>query len=45
MTIEQQRNEVARAYSSEVWKAKVKRMPDMQVIAIYMRLKVSGKIR
>ena len=35
MTIEQMRFEVARLYSGAAWQAKVARMPDGQILAIY----------
>ena len=42
MTIEQMRFEVARLYPGAAWQAKVARMPDGQIIAIYKR-QVLGK--
>lgn len=39
-----ERDAVIRAYSSPKWEAKVNKMNDDQVFAIYARLKAQGKI-
>lgn len=45
MSIDQMRHEVAKAYSGEKWKHKVKNMPDDQILAIYTRFLNSGKLK
>jgi NAD(P)H-dependent flavin oxidoreductase YrpB (nitropropane dioxygenase family) len=40
----QMRDAIIVAYPSKRWAEKVKRMPDNQVIAVYMRLKLQGKV-
>lgn len=35
---------VAGAYPTEAWKTKVKKMPDNQIVAIFIRLRRQGKI-
>lgn len=42
MTIEQMRSEVSKLYPWDGWKAKVAKMPDGQILAIYNR-QVLGK--
>lgn len=38
------RTAVANAYDGKAWKQKVKGMSEEQIVAIYMRLKLQGKI-
>lgn len=38
------RREVEKAYHGEKWQAKVRKMSDQQVIAVYLRLKSQGKV-
>jgi transposase len=45
MTIENMRSWVMSAYTGDHWKAKVKRMPDSQVISLYHSLIKQGKIK
>lgn len=45
MSINRMRELVAAAYPGPGWKSKVKNMPDDQIIAVYRRLVVSGKIK
>lgn len=42
--IQRKRMEVERAYSSSSWASKVRMMSDQQVIAVYLRLKRTGKV-
>lgn len=44
MTIDQMRDEVIDAYPSSKWKARVDRMSDNQVIALYHSLLREGKL-
>lgn len=44
MTIEQMRSEISLAYPGEAWTARVNRMGDNQVIAVYHRLSTTGKL-
>lgn len=39
-----EREELKKAYSGEKWTAKVDKMSDSQVTAIYIRLKAQGKL-
>lgn len=44
-TVAQQRQDLISAYPlSTQWKTKVNKMPDDQVIAIYLRLKQQGRV-
>lgn len=43
MTTEQMRTAIGEVYSSDSWSAKVKKMPDDQVVAIYYKFLASGK--
>lgn len=43
MTVEQMREEILNVYPSESWETRVKRMPDDQVTAIYLKFSASGK--
>lgn len=45
MTTSQMRVELSKAYSTRTWRAKVSKMPDHQVQAIYFRLKNQGVIK
>lgn len=45
MRVEQMRQEVALVYDSPAWKLRVLKMSDNQIVAIYMRLKLQGRIR
>lgn len=38
------RQAVTAAYPGPVWVAKVAKMSDSQVVAVYMRLKLNGKV-
>ena len=38
------REELKRVYPSKKWAAKVDKMTESQVVAVYMRLKAQGKI-
>lgn len=44
MTTEQKRSELMKAYPSHSWKQKCKKMPENQVIALYLKFKKEGKI-
>lgn len=44
MTIEQMRGEISLAYSGPAWQARVKRMSEDQVCAVYHRLSTTGKL-
>jgi hypothetical protein len=44
MDTEGKRREILKAYTSASWRQKVLSMPEDQVIAVYLRLKKSGKI-
>ena len=44
MTIEQMRGEISLAYSGPAWAARVNRMSDNQVLAVYRRLSTTGKL-
>lgn len=44
MTIDQMRGEISLAYSGPAWAARVNRMSDNQVIAVYHRLSTTGKL-
>jgi hypothetical protein len=35
---------VKQAYPTQTWKDKVKKMPDNQIVAVYLRLRRQGKI-
>lgn len=39
-----QREELKRAYPNKKWAEKVDKMPEDQVVAVYMRLRQQGKI-
>lgn len=38
------KNAVTQAYSGPAWKAKVDKMTDSQIIAVYLRLKSQNKV-
>lgn len=44
MDIESKRREIMKAYTSQSWQQKVRSMSESQVIAVYLRLKKTGKI-
>ena len=44
MTIEQMRGEISLAYSGQAWAARVSRMSESQVCAVYHRLSTTGKL-
>lgn len=44
MTIEQMRGEIGLAYSGQAWQARVNRMSENQVCAVYHRLSTTGKL-
>ena len=43
-SIESKRNAVAAAYPARKWRDKVEKMPDHQVIALYLKFKAEKKI-
>lgn len=43
MSIEDMRGWVASAYKTKSWKAKVSKMPDNQILALYFRFAQQGK--
>ena len=43
MKIDQMRGDVSHAYPGEAWKARVSRMSDSQVIAVWHRFSETGK--
>lgn len=45
MDIRLKRIEVEKAYPSDKWERRVRLMSDDQVLAVYTRLKLQGKIR
>lgn len=45
MTIEQMRGILSRVYISQFWKAKVAKMSEKQVYAVYMRFLEEGKLK
>ena len=45
MSIEQMRGILSRVYISQFWKAKVNKMSDKQVYAVYMRFLEEGKLK
>ena len=44
MSVEKMRGEIRLAYPGVAWTARVDRMSDEQVIAVYHRLSVTGKL-
>lgn len=44
MTIERMRGEISLAYPGTAWTARVSRMSDEQVVAVYHRLSTTGKL-
>lgn len=44
MTIESMRGEISLAYPGTAWTARVSRMSDEQVVAVYHRLSTTGKL-
>lgn len=44
MTVNQMRGEISLAYPGGAWAARVNRMSDNQVIAVYHRLSTTGKL-
>lgn len=44
MNTEQMRAALISAYSGVAWKNKVKKMPEDQVQAVYLRLKAQGRV-
>ena len=44
MTIEQMRGEISLAYPGQAWAARVGRMSESQVYAVYHRLSTTGKL-
>ena len=43
MKVETMRREICKAYPSDIWHKRVKKMPDNQIIAIYHKFQQSGK--
>lgn len=43
MSVEEMRVAIAKVYSGEAWKRKVRNMPDYQVMAIYFSFLETGK--
>ena len=37
-SVEQMREQIAKAYGGDIWQDKVKKMPEQQVIAIYFKM-------
>lgn len=37
-SVEQMRERIAKAYGGDIWQDKVKKMPEQQVIAIYLKM-------
>ena len=44
MHVEAMRREVSNAYMNDTWRKRVKKMPDSQIIAIYKKFQVEGKL-
>ena len=44
MKVETMRKEICKAYPSDIWHKRVKKMPDSQIIAIYKKFQVGGKL-
>lgn len=44
MSSASKRELIKQAYPTKTWKAKVDKMPDNQVTAVYLRLKGQGKL-
>lgn len=44
-TVQEERTALASVYPGRAWSEKVRRMPDSQVTAIYLRFKQQGKIK
>ena len=42
MNVETMRSEIAKVYSGDGWKNKVKKMPENQVVAVYLNFKKTG---
>ena len=42
MNVETMRREIAKAYTGDAWKRKVKNMPENQVVAVYLNFKKTG---
>ena len=45
MTIEMMRKYVIDVYPGKAWEKKVKKMPESQVLAIYNRFRMEGKLK
>lgn len=45
MTVEQMRNNISKAYKSDSWQAKVRKMTDANVIAVYYKFLREGRIK
>lgn len=45
MTVEQMRESISKAYNTDSWKNKVKKMNEANVIAVYYRFLREGKIK
>lgn len=45
MAVWEMREALLKAYSTDSWKIKVKNMSDNQVIAVFNRLRYSGRIK
>ena len=42
MNVETMRSEIAKVYTGDGWKKKVKNMPENQVVAVYLNFKKTG---
>ena len=42
MNVETMRSEIAKVYTGDGWKRKVKKMPENQVVAVYLNFKKTG---
>ena len=42
MNVETMRSEIAKVYTGNGWKKKVKNMPENQVVAVYLNFKKTG---
>ena len=43
MNVETMRREIAKAYTGDAWKRKVKNMPENQVVAVYHNFQKTGR--
>lgn len=45
MTIEEMKERVIEAYPGEIWRKRVERMQDWQVVAVFKTFQINGKIK